>query len=91
MDQLLELRRGPGQLAVQAVGTQHKKAMVETYVETSASLRGEDDGDGLQVYAPDPAEVYRTSLQYQRRVDLVHAFEAAAHGDGAASRVNVVV
>ncbi len=73
------------QAAVHMTELQHKKNMVDTYMNAAS------DDDTSSSSEIEPLEVYQTSLKYSRRMDLINAFEAVAQNESNSPHISVLV
>ena len=79
------------QAAVFTMGLQNEKQQTAVLLD-SISTSSQDSEQGNSGPDPvSPAEVYRSTMQYQRREDLVAAFEKAAAPDPERAHINIVV
>lgn len=75
------------QTAVYAVELKQKHSLVNSYIEAASDNESEDES-----YVPEPVDVYKASLKYARRDELVQAFEnAVERRDAVGSSLNVVI
>ena len=81
------------QAAVQSFEAQHTKDMIETYQKAASQYNEEEgkDDDGVHITTYDPADVYKMTLKYSRRMDLVNAFENTPKSAPDESRINIVI
>ena len=73
------------QAAVHVAELQHKKNLVDIYMDVSS------DDDNSSSLGIEPMDVYQTSLKYSRRMDLINAFESVAQNNSNTPHINVLV
>lgn len=77
------------QAAVQAEELRQTQRNIDTYIKASSN---DDDSNGAKSAADiNPAEVYEKTLDYQRRNDLLAAFEQATTPEGLGMKINIML
>ena len=77
------------QAAVQAEEQRQTQKNIDTYIKASSD---NDDSNGARSAADiNPAEVYEKTLNYQRRNDLLAAFEQATTPEGLGMKINIML
>lgn len=77
------------QAAVQAEELRQTQKNIETYI--NASSDSDDKIDTKSAADINPAEVYEKTLNYQRRNDLLAAFEQATTPEGLGMKINIML
>ncbi len=79
------------QAAVHAEELRQTQKNIDTYINASSS--GDDDSLGGAKSAADinPANVYEKTLDYQKRNDLLAAFEQATTPEGLGMKINIML
>jgi hypothetical protein len=82
------------QAAVFTVGLQSEAQQTMALLESVAPIE-DDCGGSCHTSAPgpqvDPAQVYSATREYQRRMDLIGAFESASSQEADRPRINILV
>lgn len=85
-----EERRDTAREAAVAVGSlQHKQDVINTYVNSANNAN--ETSSTSNNYQVSPGEVYTETLNYQKRQDLMSAFQQAAGGDQLGRIVDVTI
>ena len=85
-----EERRDVAREAAVSVGSmQHKQDVINTY--TNAATNANETSSSSNNYQVSPGEVYTETLNYQKRQDLMSAFQQAAGGDQLGRIVDVTI
>lgn len=85
-----EERRDVAREAAVSVGSmQHKQDVINTY--TNAASNANETSSSSNNYQVSPGEVYTETLNYQKRQDLMSAFQQAAGGDQLGKIVDVTI
>ncbi|NOQ77513.1 MAG: hypothetical protein GQ475_06985 [Methylococcaceae bacterium] len=74
------------QAAVNVTGLKHQQNMVDTYVAASSDDELESSSSAIE-----PVDVYKTSIEYSRRMDLISAFESVGQNSSNPSHISILV
>ena len=75
------------QAAVHVAGLSHQQNMVDTYIAASSD---DDDDTESNSSTIEPTDVYKTSMKYSRRMDLINAFESVGQSDSNRSHISIL-
>jgi hypothetical protein len=78
-------RESARRAAVHVTNLNHQQKMVDTYMNASSSGDGNTSSSSLA----NPSTVYQETLQYNRRMDLISAFERAANPRESGSQISL--